>query len=594
MNSIHIRSADWQSAVSPIGNRQRVGQSQRARTHGRPAGCHPATQQIAKLRYDAGPARPIELLSYAGSGHRRKAPEPSNSRSFPGGDLGFPSSSESQARTPRNRLAQLVVAMAFLFLARFACDADAADRRTGVEEALGDRSTTSVAGKTYEYDPENRLIGVDGGQVQMAYDGDGHRVSKTVATAGGGSKTTYYLVDDLNPTGYPQVLEEWEATGTEPPRLVRNYTHGLNLISARDSSESYPEPTTHYYGYDGHGSVRFLTGETGPTVTDTYTYDAYGVLLDQTPADANARTPNNYLYAGEQWNPDLDLYYNRARYLDPNLGRFWTMDTFEGNPSDPLSLHKFLYADANPVDRIDPSGNLSTPEMAVVDAGIGTIARTGAGAGVAVGRRYAINKLIESVAVTSLLVLSTVDVGEIQDGDKGLETSIQSLQRRLREPSYLFLHATSVGLWPMLTAATEANPPQIDVSKGRGDFGIGFYTTRIGDERSVFTAAEWARKCSSGRGGLVSIWSIPTREYEPLSKLHIGVPPLSKGAYSRWVQNFRKNDPALSGRDVVYGDIAERGPGNRWVPNDELSQQYKFESRRTVGKLHFLSVVPLP
>ena len=182
MNSIHDRSADGQSAASPIGNRQRVGRSQRARTHGRPAGCHPATQQIAHLRYDAGPARPIELMSYAGSGHRRNAPEPSNSRSFPGGDLGFPSSSESQARTPRNRLAQLVVAMAFLFLTQFACDADAADRRTGVEEALGGRSTTNIVGKSYDYDPENRLIGIDGGQVKMAYDGDGHRVSKTVAT----------------------------------------------------------------------------------------------------------------------------------------------------------------------------------------------------------------------------------------------------------------------------------------------------------------------------------------------------------------------------------------------------------------------------
>ena len=498
------------------------------------------------------------------------------------------------ASTRRNRLAQLLVTAAVALLAHLAYAVDAAELRTTLEEAHSGWNTTNVSGKTYEYDPENRLIGVNGGQVQIAYDGDGHRVSKTVPTAGGGSKTTYYLVDDLNPTGHAQVLEEWEASGTEPPRLVRNYAHGLDLISARDSSDGRGEATTHYYGHDGHGSVRFLTGEAGTAVSDTYTYDAYGVLLAQTPADANTRTSNNYLYAGEEWDHDLGLYYNRARYMDPNLGRFWTMDTFEGNPSDPLSLHKYTYADANPVDRIDPSGNLSTPEMAVVDAGIGTIARTGAGAGVAVGRRYAINKLIESVAVTSLLVLSTVDVGEIQDGDKGLETSIQSLQRRLREPSYLFLHATSSGLWPALTAAAQANPPKIDVNKGDGDFGIGFYTTRIGDERSVSTVVDWARRRSNGSGGLVSIWSIPIREYDQFSKLHIGVPPLSEGAYSRWVGNFRNYDPPLSGHDVVYGDIARGGPGKKWVPNDELSQQYKFETPRTVGKMRFLSVVALP
>ena len=56
--------------------------------------------------------------------------------------------------------------------------------------------------RSYEYDLENRLIRVDDGQVRMVYDGDGHRVRKTVPTAGGGSTTTYYLVDDLNPTGY--------------------------------------------------------------------------------------------------------------------------------------------------------------------------------------------------------------------------------------------------------------------------------------------------------------------------------------------------------------------------------------------------------
>jgi hypothetical protein len=52
------------------------------------------------------------------------------------------------------------------------------------------------------------------------------------------------------------------------------------------------------------------------------------------------------------------MYYLRARYYRPELGRFWTMDSVEGNPSDPLSLHKYLYAHADPVNRIDPSGNV--------------------------------------------------------------------------------------------------------------------------------------------------------------------------------------------------------------------------------------------
>lgn len=44
-------------------------------------------------------------------------------------------------------------------------------------------------------------------------------------------------------------------------------------------------------------------------------------------------------------------------YLNPNTGRFWSMDSFEGNNEDPISLHKYLYCYANPVDFADRSGH---------------------------------------------------------------------------------------------------------------------------------------------------------------------------------------------------------------------------------------------
>src|ERR1041385_5406216 len=62
-----------------------------------------------------------------------------------------------------------------------------------------------------------------------------------------------------------------------------------------------------------------------------------------------------------------------GRYLDPQTGRFRTMDSYEGSQGDPLSLHKYLYAQANPVNRIDPSGQ-SDGSVATLVTAIGIAA----------------------------------------------------------------------------------------------------------------------------------------------------------------------------------------------------------------------------
>jgi RHS repeat-associated protein len=201
-------------------------------------------------------------------------------------------------------------------------------------------NTVTSNGKTYTYDFKNRIIAVTGNgtDISIVYNGNGDRVSKTV-----NGITTNYLVDTNNLTGYSQVVEELQ-NGS----VVCQYTYGLDLISQRQLING--EWTTHYYGYDGHGSVRFLADASG-TITNEYTYDAFGNIIA-----SNGNTPNVYLYAGEQYDADLGLYYNRARYLSTGTGRFWSQDEFEGVRFDPKSLHKYLYAHADPVNKIDPSG----------------------------------------------------------------------------------------------------------------------------------------------------------------------------------------------------------------------------------------------
>ncbi len=192
----------------------------------------------------------------------------------------------------------------------------------------------------YFWDVENRLDRVvlveeDGTSrnVEYEYDPNGIRVSSIVDGV-----ETRYLIDG-NRT-YPQVAEEYAPDGTTQVAYVR----GLDLISQHRDGEDL------FYLNDGHSGVRQLSNELG-IVTDTYDYDAYGNVLNST-----GTTENNYLYRGEQFDPNVDLQYLRARYYDPELGRFPSVDPFEGLITVPMSRHRYQYGYDNPIQNMDPTG----------------------------------------------------------------------------------------------------------------------------------------------------------------------------------------------------------------------------------------------
>jgi RHS repeat-associated protein len=218
-------------------------------------------------------------------------------------------------------------------------------------------NTITASGKTFTYDSENHMTSMTNGTtvVTMKYDAFGNRVAKTV----NGVTTLYLVEDDVNPTGYPQVVEE--LTGPIGAGVVtRTYTYGLQRISQNLSPTLTGNATwtPSFYGYDGFGTVRQLT-DTAGTVTDTYEYDAYGNFFTKT-----GTTPNSYLYRGEQYDSDLALYYLRARYYNQVTGRFLSRDPKNGYPYDSSSLHKYLYASSDPVNRLDPLGSEAMLEYA--------------------------------------------------------------------------------------------------------------------------------------------------------------------------------------------------------------------------------------
>ncbi len=221
---------------------------------------------------------------------------------------------------------------------------------TSTYDDNGNLKTRGHAAQTdvYDYDAENRLIGADvatgahPGVVIYGYDADGMRTTKTV----GGVTTAFVL--DRNQENAEVVVESDGAS-------VVTYTRGSSLISQTRSGAE-----TRFYVTDGRLSTRQLTDETG-AVTDTYTYDAFGVELARTGA-----TVNLYRYTGEQFDPNVGFYYLRARYYAPQTGRFITTDPARGSIFDPVSLHRYLYANANPINARDPSGEASLLESALV------------------------------------------------------------------------------------------------------------------------------------------------------------------------------------------------------------------------------------
>jgi RHS repeat-associated protein len=222
--------------------------------------------------------------------------------------------------------------------------------QTTLEQIVYVYNLQSRLGRVETYDGSAVLLKA----VEYRYNPQGIRVAK-VETLGGTTIQTDYLIDSHNPTGYAQVLEETTDDGTTLTGI--QYTIGDDVISQTKSTwtgSAWTANPTQYLLYDGHGSTRQLAGS-NQSIQQSYSYDAYGVMLGSAPNPADS-AQTNYLYAGEQYDSSVKQYYNRARCYNPSNGLFNRVDPFAGNHSDPQSLHKYLYCHANPVNNIDPLG----------------------------------------------------------------------------------------------------------------------------------------------------------------------------------------------------------------------------------------------
>ncbi len=246
---------------------------------------------------------------------------------------------------------------------------NSATQQTGkvVHQGLDDQGDI-VEADTYQYNLQGRmsssvvdLSGSGGGvtTTTYTYDTDGVRTSQTV----NGTKTGY-LYDKQNPTGYPQVLEEKDASGL----VSKSYTLGLSIIAQQ--APTVENGDTLYLVKDGHGSTRLLVSATAQVVPgQVYSYDAFGGEIGFDPAAALT----TIRYASEMIDSD-GLSYNLNRYYRAATGTFTTFDSYAGNIGDPLSLHKTLYCRADGINGIDPLGRDLVETITTIAVNVGLTA----------------------------------------------------------------------------------------------------------------------------------------------------------------------------------------------------------------------------
>ena len=112
---------------------------------------------------------------------------------------------------------------------------------------------------------------------------------------------------------------------------------------------------------DLHGSIAAGLAQTAGSVTDAIRYDGYGQTVATWPSGGSPAT-TAWKYQGRlDLSPSsIPLYAAGARDYAPGLGMFTSLDTVAGSAQDPISMNRFLYAEANPATLVDPSGHCTS------------------------------------------------------------------------------------------------------------------------------------------------------------------------------------------------------------------------------------------
>jgi RHS repeat-associated protein len=195
---------------------------------------------------------------------------------------------------------------------------------------------------TYRFGIRDEMLaaGETATPIAFDYDHQGMRIKKTSGGVGG---QTRYLYDDRS------VLLEYGSTAASL-ETFHKYDYGYDLLSLTSIDQATGSRDSQFFLTDGLRSTANLTNEAG-SLFHSYRYDAWGRVRDQVGASDNPRQ-----YTGHYTDQETGLHYFGARYYDDETGRFLSQDPYLGQAALPPSLHRYLYAYANPLRFVDLTG----------------------------------------------------------------------------------------------------------------------------------------------------------------------------------------------------------------------------------------------
>ncbi len=223
-----------------------------------------------------------------------------------------------------------------------------------------DGNTLTDGARTNVWDSQNRLVSctANGVTSTYTYGADGLRRSSTV-----NGVTTYYVYDGTmlvremqqNAQGVLQPTATY-LCGPRGPEYRRDDTQAEGTYTDSGGVQ-HPAGKTRWYVYDGLGSV---VGEVDPSgnLTSSGTFDVYGAKRVGGTGAATSR--QGFVGGLGHMTDDTGLVYMRARYYDPNVGRFVSED-----PSQDGS-NWFVYAGNNPTNCADVNGRADAWVEAII------------------------------------------------------------------------------------------------------------------------------------------------------------------------------------------------------------------------------------